>query len=253
MTGAMTGRLIGVGLGPGDPDLMTLRAARHVGEARTIAYFRKRGRPGQARRIVEGRLRPDCEEIALEYPVTTEIAFDDPRYGAAMESFYAGCAERLAARLTAGRDVVLLCEGDPFLYGSYMHMHERLAERFPVEVVPGVSGMSGCWTRAQLPMTYGTDVLTVLPATLGRAELARRLAATDAAVIMKLGHNLPRVRAALGDAGLIGRAVYVERGTMPGERVVPLAELGEDVDAPYFAIVLVPACRHALVPEAVAE
>jgi len=133
----------------------------------------------------------------------------------------------------------LLAEGDPFFYGSFMHMWRRLGDQFPIEVVPGVSGMSGCWTRANAPITWGDDVLTVMPGTLSEAKLVERLAAADASVIMKIGRNLAKVRRAVETAGLLDRAIYVERGTMSEERIMPLRERDESA-GPYFAIVLIP-------------
>ena len=233
------GVIHGVGLGPGAQDLLSVRADRLVRGARHVAFFRKAGRPGQARRIVEGMLRADAIEFAMEYPVTTEIPVADPRYNAWLGGFYEDCADHLATLARTGEDVVVLCEGDPFFYGSFMHLWRRLKDRFPVEVVPGVTGMSGCWTRAGTPITWGDDVLTVLPATLPHAALVTRLAQTDAAVIMKLGRHLPKVRAALKEAGVLERAVYVERGTMAGERVIALKDKPDDV-APYFSMVLLP-------------
>ncbi len=234
------GRLHGVGLGPGDPELVTVKAARLIGEAQVIAYFAKEGRPSNARRIADRWIKPGTAELALAYPVTTEIPFDDPAYARALRPFYDKAAKSIAAELMGGRDVALICEGDPLFYGSFMHIHARLKDRHPVGISPGITGMSGCWTAAQTPMSWGDDVLTVLPpAPLPGKELARRLAATDAAVVMKLGHNLPKVRAALIEAGLAERAIYVERGTMAEERILPLAEKRDD-DAPYFALILVP-------------
>jgi precorrin-2/cobalt-factor-2 C20-methyltransferase len=240
----MAGTLFTVGLGPGDPELMTLKAARIIASAPVVAFFAKRGRPGHARGIVEGRLHPEAEELRLEYPFTTEVALDDPRYAAEIGQFYTGCAARLAARLDAGLDVALLCEGDPFFYGSSMHLFDRLGGSYRSEVVPGISGMSGCWTRAAVPITHGDDVLTVLPGTLDEDRLAERLAGCDAAVIMKVGRNLPKIQAALVRAGLAGRAIYVERGTMSGERIMPVAEM-DGVAAPYFSLVLVPGRQRA--------
>jgi precorrin-2/cobalt-factor-2 C20-methyltransferase len=240
----MTGTLHIVGLGPGDPELMTLKAARLVAAAPVIGYFHKRGRRGHARTLVEGRVRPDACEIALEYPFTTEVSVDDPRYAAGMAAFYDQAAARLAARLQGGSDVALLCEGDPFFYGSSLALLDRLGRDYPHEVVPGVTGMSGCWTRAAMPITHGDDVLTVVPGTLDEARLVDRLAGSDAAVIMKVGRNLPKIRSALRRADLDARAVYVERGTMAGERIVPLAEL-DHAAAPYFSMVLVPGRRRA--------
>lgn len=233
------GTIHGVGLGPGACDLMSVRADRLVRGARHIAYFRKAGRSGHARRIVDGMLRDDVTEFAMEYPVTTEIAVADPRYNDCLSAFYAGCIDHLAGLVRGGEDVVVLCEGDPFFYGSFMHLYTRLQTIAPVCVVPGITGMSGAWTASGAPITWGDDVLTILPATLPAADLAARLATTDAAVIMKLGRHLPKVRAALHEAGLLARAVYVERGTMAGEHVVPLADKPDDA-APYFSMVLVP-------------
>ena len=239
MTAVTPGRLYGIGLGPGDPDLLTVKAVRTLERAPVVSYFAKTGRCGVARTIADRWIPAGCEELPLHYPVTTEIPFDDPRYRAQLSAFYAEAAETLGGRLAAGRDVALLCEGDPLFYGSFMHLYVRLRGRFACTVVPGVTGMSGCWTAAGEPMTWGDDVLTVLPGTLDEGALRARLAGADAAVVMKLGRNLPKVRAALEAAGLLERAVYVERGTMAAEMVMPLIEKQDDV-APYFAIVLVP-------------
>jgi precorrin-2/cobalt-factor-2 C20-methyltransferase len=233
------GRLHGVGLGPGDPELVTLKAVRLIGEAQVVAYFAKKGRPSNARRIASSWIKPGVIELALAFPVTTEIPFDEPAYACELRPFYDKAASEIAAHLSAGRDVALICEGDPLFYGSFMHVQARLKDRFAISVCAGITGMSGCWTAAKAPMSWGDDVLTVIPGTLPRAELARRLAATDAAVVMKLGRNLPKVREALIDAGLAERAIYVERGTTTEERVFRLADKTDD-DAPYFALILVP-------------
>lgn len=236
---ATLGTLFGVGLGPGDPELVTIKAARLIGEAQVVAYFAKRGRPSHARAIAARYFAKGCEELALDYPVTTEIPFDAPEYVEALSRFYEESARRLAATLESGRDVALLCEGDPMFYGSFMHIFTRLERRFRVEICAGVSGMSGCFAAARQPMTWGDDVLTVLPATLDEDELARRLAGADAAVVMKLGSNFAKLRRALRRAGLIDRAVYVERGAMPGQKIMPLVEKTDD-EAPYFSMALVP-------------
>ena len=179
------GKVICTGLGPGDPDLMSVRSDRLIREARQLAYFRKSGRKGQARQIVEGMLRADVTEHAMEYPVTTEVAVTDPEYNRILTVFYDDWTDRLL-RLAETDDVIVLCEGDPFFYGSFMHLHSRLQGRVPVEIVPGITGMSGCWTATDLPITWGDDVLTVAMATLPEEELARRLKDTDAAVVMKI-------------------------------------------------------------------
>jgi precorrin-2/cobalt-factor-2 C20-methyltransferase len=237
-TPASTGRLIGVGTGPGDPELLTLKAARALQEADVVAHFAKRGGNGNARAIVEGRLKPGVVELPLHYPVTTEIDKNHDDYKAQILAFYEESAGTVAAHLSQGRTVAVLSEGDPLFYGSYMHLHVRLADRFPTEVIPGVTAMSGCWSATGEPIVQGDEVLTVLPGTMAEAELSRRLADTDAAVIMKVGRNLPKIRRALQAAGKAERALYVERGTMADGRSMLLSE--KDGPAPYFSIVLVP-------------
>ena len=236
---ARSGTLYGIGVGPGDVRYLTLRAAGLARAVDVVAFFAKRGHPGNARRIVAPLLKGGQEEARLEYPVTDEIPAEHPDYQQKIGAFYRETAATLAAMLRAGKSVGLLAEGDPFFYGSFMHMWRRLAPDFPVEVVPGVTGMSGCWTRANVPMTWGNDTLAVLPGTLGEEQLVERLRRTDAAVIMKVGRNLGKVRRAVETAGLLSRAVYVERGTMQDERILPLADCGEPIGA-YFAMVLIP-------------
>jgi precorrin-2/cobalt-factor-2 C20-methyltransferase len=234
-------RFFGLGLGPGDPDYMTVRARKVLEQADRLVHFCKRGRRGNARTIADAVVGQNPErEIALVYPVTIEIPADHPDYAAALNPFYEAAAAQLLAEVDAGRTVAVLCEGDPFFYGSFMHLWWRLKDKVPTEVVPAVSGMSGAWSRAGAPITWGDDVLTVIPGTLPEAELTRRLSGTDAAVVMKLGRNLPKVRMALASAGLLERAVYVERATMAEERIVPVLELLEDTDAPYFSLIIVP-------------
>ena len=235
----MAGRLIGVGLGPGDPELLTVKAVRVIRESPVVAYFCKSGRRGNARTIADRWIPATAEELLLGYPLTTEIPFDHPDYARILSTFYEEAAERLAERLRRGLDVALLAEGDPLFYGSFMHLFERLKSEFETSIVPGVTGMAGCAASASSPMTWGDDVLTVLPGTLPFEVLVERLKASDAAVVMKLGHNFDKVRRAFAEAGLLGRALYVERGTMPNEKVVPLAEKA-DGEAPYFSLILLP-------------
>lgn len=235
----MTSRLYGVGLGPGDPELLTLKAVRLLDAVPVVAYFAKRGRPSNARAIIADRLRPNVVELPLLYPVTTEIPREDPGYRAALDAFHDEAAAAIAAHLEAGRDVAVASEGDALFYGSYMHLHVRLAHRFPTEVVPGITAMSGAWALAGLPIAQGDDVLTVLQGTLDEDTLAERLRGTDAAVIMKLGRNLPRVRSALARAGRLAAALYAERVGTPAQRVLRLMDR-DAAPAPYFSLILVP-------------
>ena len=231
------GKIICTGLGPGDPDLMSLRAHRAVTSATQVAYFRKAGRAGQARRIVTGLLRADAVEHAMEYPVTTELPFDGPDYNDALARFYDEWAARLQG-VAQTSDVVVLCEGDPFFYGSFMHLYSRLSGGVEMEVIPGITGMSGCWTATGQPITWGDDVLSVLMGTLPEEELVRHMAQADALVVMKTGRNLPKIRRALDASGRLDAAWLVEAGTMPNQRIQKLTEANIE-ECPYFAIVLV--------------
>jgi precorrin-2/cobalt-factor-2 C20-methyltransferase len=235
------GTLYGIGMGPGDPELITVKGARILRAAKTVAHFRKRGSAGHAWTIAKPYLAANIQELALEYPVTSEVPFTGPDYTGRISGFYATAADSLRLLLEESQDVALLCEGDPFFYGSFLHMYERLRGQVPIVAVPGVTGMSGCWTAASVPIALGDDVLTVLPGTLGRDALASKLRATSAAVIMKVGTNLAKIREALEISGRLHEAVLVERGTMAGERIGPLSEAA--AAAPYFSIVLVPGCK----------
>ena len=234
----MTGRLIGVGVGPGDPELLTLKALDALKHADVVAYFAKEGNVSNARTIVAKHLN-GAEELPLLYPVTTEIPKAHAGYRDAIRDFYDVSAAAVASYLDDGRTVAVLSEGDPLFYGSYMHLHVRLSDRYPTEVIAGVTGMSGCWSSIGTPMTQGDDVFTVLPGTLPEVELERRLADANAAVVMKIGRHLPKIRRACERAGCLDRAIYVERGTMTNAAVMKLTDK-LDMVAPYFAIVLVP-------------
>lgn len=236
---AVAGTLYGIGVGPGDTRYMTLRAAALVCSVDVIAFFAKKGRQGNARKVVSALVGAERRELRFEYPLTDEVPADHSEYREQIAGFYKETAAALEAELKGGRSVGLLAEGDPFFYGSFMHMWRRLDEAFPVEVVPGVTGMSGCWTRANAPITWGDDILTVIPGTLDEERLTQRLAASDAAVIMKIGRNLEKVRRAVENAGLSDRAIYVERGTMADELIMPLREC-DGVAGTYFAMVIIP-------------
>jgi precorrin-2 C20-methyltransferase/precorrin-3B C17-methyltransferase len=233
-----TGRFHGVGVGPGDPELITRKAARLIAGADVVAYHAGVGKESNARRIAAGLIAPGTVEEQLTYPVTTGGTDHPGGYAGALADFYEQSAARLAVHLDAGRDVVLLAEGDPLFYGSFMYMHDRLATRYPTEIVPGVPAFAAAAAAAASPLARQTDVLTVLPGTLPEPELARRLAGTDAAVIMKLGRTFPAVRRALEAAGRLDHALYVERASMPEQRWLPVAEV-DPASVPYFSLVVV--------------
>ncbi|RBQ17755.1 ATP-binding protein [Spongiactinospora rosea] len=245
----MTGRLYGVGLGPGDPELITVRAARLIGEADVIAYHAARHGRSIARSIALPYLREGQVEELLLYPLTTETTDHPGGYQGALDDFYADCAQRLGAHLDAGRTVVVLAEGDPMFYGSYMHLHKRLAHRYPTEVVPGVTSVSAASAVLGRPLVERDEVLTVLPGTLPADVLAERLGGPDPAAVLKLGRTFTKVRDALAETGRLDDAWYVERATMGGQRVAPL----KDVDpngVPYFALALLPSpAQETFIPE----
>ncbi len=236
------GRLLGLGVGPGDPELITLKALRLLQAAPVVAFLAARGKAGNAMASIEGYLRPAQERLRLVYPVTVEKPPPPFCYETALRGFYDAAAEALALHLQAGRDVAVICEGDPFFYGSFMYLHDRLAERFPTEVVPGVCSVLAAATAAGAPLVYRNQSLTVLSGVLPAAELRRRIAAAEAVAVMKLGGNFEKVRGVLRGLGLAGRALYVERATMAGQRLAGLEEV-EAASVPYFAVVLVPGER----------
>ncbi|MFC6020789.1 precorrin-2 C(20)-methyltransferase [Plantactinospora solaniradicis] len=232
---AEPGTLRGVGVGPGDPELLTVKAARVIAAADVVAYYSARHGRSIARSIAAPYLTDGQVLEPLVYPVTTETTDHPGGYEGAITEFYDASAERLAGHLSAGRDVVVLCAGDPMFYGSYMYLHERLAHRFPAEVVPGVTSISAATAVLGRPLVERDEVLTVLPGTLPADELTRRLADTDAAAVLKLGRTFPQVRAAFTDAGRLDDAWYVERATTGTGRELPLAEVDPD-GVPYFSL-----------------
>jgi precorrin-2 C20-methyltransferase/precorrin-3B C17-methyltransferase len=246
----MSGTLYGVGLGPGDPELVTVKAARLIGAADVVAYHSARHGRSVARAIAAPYLRGDQVEEQLVYPVTTEAADHPGGYEGAMEEFYASAAARLMAHLAAGRDVVLLAEGDPLFYSSYMHMHKRISERFRTEIVPGVTSVSAASAALAMPLVEGDDVLTVLPGTLGRAELTGRLRGTGAAAVMKISRSYGDVRAALKESGRLEAAYYVERASGGGQQVISRAGDVDPACVPYMSLVIMPGAEAAGHPEA---
>jgi len=241
---AGAGVLYGVGLGPGDPELVTVKAARLIGAADVVAYHSARHGRSIARSIAAAYLRGDQIEEQLVYPVTTETTDHPGGYQAAIEEFYEQAAARLMAHLEQGRDVVLLAEGDPLFYSSYMHMHKRISSRFRTEVVPGITSVSAAAAALAMPLVEGNDVLTVLPGTLGRDELARKLSVTGATAIMKISRSYADVREALKESGRLAQAYYVERASGGDQLVEPAGEV-DPAAVPYMSIIIVPGAEAA--------
>ena len=222
------GVLYGVGLGPGDPGLITLRAAELIKGAKVIAYPTLAGGDSFARSIAADLIPETAREIVMDVPMSVER---EPAQAA-----YDKGAERIAAALNDGFDVVCLCEGDPFFYGSFMYLFARLSEQFKVEVVPGVTSLTACAARAALPLAARNERVTILPGPLPEDELRSRIEGAESVAIMKVGRHLSKIRAVMDDLGLTAHATYVERATLADEKVLPLADAPSS--APYFSMIL---------------
>ena len=224
-----TGCLYGLGLGPGDPELVTLKAVRLLRAAPVIAYPAPETGDSFARRIVAEWLVPAQREIAIRFPM---------RPGPPPAEIYRGGAAEIAAALETGADVAYLCQGDPLFYGSFAGLLEPLTGRYPVVVVPGVSSPAACAAAGVTPLVQRDEVLSVIPATQAEDVLARRIAAADAAAIVKLGRHFAKLRRVLETLGRLDDAIYVEHASWPNERVLPLAAV-DPGSVPYFSTALV--------------
>jgi precorrin-2 C20-methyltransferase/precorrin-3B C17-methyltransferase len=233
------GRLFGVGVGPGDPELLTLKAQRVIRQAHVVAYPCARHGRSHARSVVCAELSETQIELPMVYPVTTEESEHPGGYEAAIAQFYDEMAAQIAAHLGEGRDVAILCEGDPFFYGSYMYLHDRLAHRFATEVIPGVTSFLGAAAQLGTPLVRRDSAFTILPGTLSETAMIARLGQPGAFAILKLGRNFAKVRRAVEAAGLAQRALFIERATMALERIVPLEQVDAH-DVPYFSLILIP-------------
>jgi precorrin-2/cobalt-factor-2 C20-methyltransferase len=230
ITKTATGKLYGIGVGPGDPELLTVKALRRLQAAPVVAYPVSDGGKSLSRSIVAGYLRPKQIEVPLWYPFKLEQS---------SQPYYDQAAETLAEHLEAGRDVVVLCEGDPFFYGTFMYLFTRLSARFMTEVVPGVSSVMANASMLGTPLTYRNDVFMVLPGTLSAEVLREKLMVADAAIILKLGRNFAKVYAVLETLELLDRAHYIERATMPNQQILPIRAVDPEA-VPYFALISIP-------------
>jgi len=229
MTGSSSGILYGIGVGPGDPELMTLRAHRLISRAKVVAYPAPDSGDSFARRIAAAVIPAGAEEISMVVPLQAN------RFPA--QKIYAEAAQKISAHLDRGTNVAVLCEGDPFFYGSFMYLFARLAGHFRAEIVPGVSSLSACAASLKRPLTARNDVLTVLPGPLPDAELRPRIEAAEAIAIMKVGRHLGRIRALLEQMGLTANSGYIEHASLDTEQVSPMTKAPET--APYFSMILI--------------
>ena len=226
----MTGTLHGVGVGPGDPDLLTLKAHRLISGAPVIAYPVNAAGEGLAHSIVAGFVSPQAVHLPVHVPMKVERA--------PAKVAYDGVAAGIAGHLDAGRDVVFLCEGDPFFFGSFMYVHERLSGRYPCKVVPGITSLTACAAELGIPLAARNDILKVLPAPLDEAVLAGELATCQSAAIIKVGRHFDKIRHLLRQAGLAQRSWIVEAATAPEQKITALEDVPEG-ERPYFSTILV--------------
>ena len=224
------GNLYGVGIGPGDPELLTLKAHRILTSVPVIAYPTMENGKVLARAIVADYIRPEQIEVPMPLPFSVERS---------SQPYYDIAAEKIAEHLAAGRDVAVLCEGDPMLYGSFMYIFNRLSDRFHTEVIPGISSTFASAAMLGAPLTYRNDVLSIMPATLEADILRDRLAVVDAAIIIKLGRHFAKIKLVLQELNLFERALYIERATLPNQVIKPIAEV-DPTQVPYWAIVMIP-------------
>lgn len=226
----MAGILYGVGVGPGDPELVTLKALRVLQSVPVLAWPAPEEGPSLAREIVAAHLPGTQREIAIRMPLLPA------RFPA--DDVYDKAAVEIGTALAAGDDVAVICEGDPFFYGSFMYLFGRLAGEYEIEVIPGVSSLTACAAALGAPLSAKNDVLTVIPGPLDAETMKQRLADADAAAIIKVGRHFEKIRGVIDDLGLADNARYIERATMEEQRIVPLANVGGG-DAPYFSMILV--------------
>ncbi|MBE9030211.1 precorrin-2 C(20)-methyltransferase [filamentous cyanobacterium LEGE 11480] len=230
MTETKMGTLYGIGLGPGDPELLTLKGYRILQSVPIVAYPKSPDGRCISRSIVADYLKPEQTEIGMDFPFKLAES-SQPKY-----DYWAGV---LAEHLAAGQDIAVLCEGDPFFFGTFMYLFNRLSPQFPTEIIPGVSSVMASASMLRTPLTYRNDVFTVLSGILPAEKLTKQLQHTDAAVVMKLGRNFEKVRNVLKDVGLIDRALFVERATTDRQRIVPILEV-DPAEVPYFSIIVIP-------------
>jgi precorrin-2/cobalt-factor-2 C20-methyltransferase len=228
------GNLYGLGIGPGDPELLTLKAHRILTSVPVIAYPTMENGKVLARAIVADYIRPEQIEVPMPLPFSVERS---------SQPYYDIAAEKIAEHLAAGRDVAVLCEGDPMLYGSFMYIFNRLSDRFHTEVIPGISSTFASAAMLGAPLTYRNDVLSIMPATLEADILRDRLAVADAAIIIKLGRHFAKIKLVLQELNLFERALYIERATLPNQVIKPIAEV-DPTQVPYWAIVMIPSLTN---------
>ncbi len=226
----MTGKIIGIGVGPGDPELITLKALKAIKAGKIIAYPSTETEESYARSIVKDYFSENVLEIPIKIPMV-ESRFPS-------QLIYNTASDEISAHLKKGEDVIILCQGDPFFYGSFMYLFSRFAGKFPIEIIPGISSLNACSAVSQRPLCSRLESLSVIPGGMNDEEFLKQLEKEGAFAIMKVGKHLNRIKGLLDRKGMGGRAVYVSHATLPNQKVFPLSKAPEI--APYFSMILVP-------------
>ena len=231
------GKIYGIGLGPGDPALITLKSANLIKSSDYIFFFKKKNSESRAFSIVKEIIKDNAFKIALEFPITTEIDSMRKEYKNIMKNFYEQCVIKIDNILKKSCDICLLCEGDPFFYGSFIHIFQRLKERFDIEIVPGVTGMSGAWSSSKIPLVSGNEILTIIMGTLDEAKLKIQIKKSDVLVIMKIGKNFKKIFKVLKEQNLLDKAYLISNATTKKEKIYKLNTINAEI-VPYFSIIL---------------
>lgn len=239
MTTAAKGRLFGLGVGPGDPELVTVKAVKCLEQSDVIAYPTATGTKSNAKASVAPYIKPTHQLLPLTYPVTAGPVADSAAYQPLLTRFYDETSEEIAKLLEAGKNVSIICAGDPFVFGSYMYWHARLSERFETLVVPGISSILAAPVQLGMPLCHREDIVSIIPATLSEEELVTQLKNCGSAVIMKLGRTFEKVARALEQAGIMENAYYVERATWEKERILKVRDV-KPQDVTYFSVIVIP-------------
>ncbi len=226
----VSGKLIGVGVGPGDPDLITLRGLKTIQKATVIAYPSTETGESFALNIVQGYLPENVQKIPIKIPMV-ESRFPG-------QLIYNSASDEIITHLKSGQNVIVLCQGDPLFYGSFMYLHSRFAGKYPVEIIPGISSLNACAAVSQRPLCSRLESFSVIPAGMNEEYFRTKLENNEAFAIMKVGRHLARIKHLLNQNGMEERAVYVSHATLPNQRVLPLSKAPES--APYFSMILVP-------------
>ena len=229
-------KVYAVGVGPGDPELLTRKAERIIRESRVICA--PTGNPDAASyalHIIEPFLDRDRQEVVSQ-------VFPMRRDQTGLDEFWERAADQVAAHVRADRDVAFITIGDPGLYSTFLYLYRIFRERYPdieIEIVPGVSSINAAAAAAGVPLGMGAERIAILPATYEAEELRRTISEFDTVILMKVHRVFDQVYEILKESGMERSAVFVRRvGSRRQEVVTDLASLvGKELD--YLSMLIV--------------